>query len=165
MTLILGLLAMATLSPDGATPQPATTQAQVPQDAELVQKARAFLTLVDLFATQAILPSLKQAFDATSAEIGFAVNACTIGMAIAGAGMALFSSRIDRRFGVLLSLALLSVPTALLAFTSDLAVFTALPRLGAALARIGLGRLPEETAPPGALAALSLPALAAARSA
>ncbi len=47
MTLILGLLAMTTLSPDGATPQPATTQAQVPQDAELVQKARAFLTLVD----------------------------------------------------------------------------------------------------------------------
>ena len=46
-----------------------------------------------------------------------------------------------------------------------LAVFTALPWLGAALARIGLGRLPEETAPPGALAALSLPALAAARSA
>ncbi|EQB10902.1 LuxR family transcriptional regulator [Sphingobium lactosutens DS20] len=47
MTLILGLLAMATLSPDGANTQPATTQAQVPQGAELVQKARAFLTLVD----------------------------------------------------------------------------------------------------------------------
>lgn len=47
MTLILGLLAMTTLSPDGATTQPAATQAQAPQDAELVQKARAFLTLVD----------------------------------------------------------------------------------------------------------------------
>ncbi len=43
-----------------------------------------------------------------------------------------------------------------------LAVFTAVPRLGTTLARIGLGRLPEETAPPSALAALSLPALAAA---
>jgi len=86
----------------------------------------AFLTLVDLFATQAILPSLKQAYGATSAEIGFAVNACTIGMAVAGLGMALFSGRIDRRFGVLLSLALLAVPTALLAFTTDLMVFTAL---------------------------------------
>ena len=45
-----------------------------------------------------------------------------------------------------------------------LAVFTAVPWLGMSLARIGLGRLPEETAPPVALAALSLPALNAARS-
>ncbi len=45
-----------------------------------------------------------------------------------------------------------------------LAVFTAVPWLGMALARVGLGRLPEETAPPVALAALSLPALNAARS-
>ena len=45
-----------------------------------------------------------------------------------------------------------------------LAVFTAVPWLGMTLARIGLGRLPEETAPPVALAALSLPALNAARS-
>lgn len=86
----------------------------------------AFLTLVDLFATQAILPSLKQAYGATGAEISFAVNACTIGMAIAGLGMALFSARINRRFGIILSLAVLSIPTALLAFTTDLAVFTAL---------------------------------------
>jgi membrane glycosyltransferase len=46
-----------------------------------------------------------------------------------------------------------------------LAVITAKPWLGAMLARIGIGRLPEETAPPGALAALALPALAAVRSA
>ena len=43
-----------------------------------------------------------------------------------------------------------------------LAVFTAMPKLGTTLARIGLGRLPEETVPPTALAALALPALAAA---
>ena len=43
-----------------------------------------------------------------------------------------------------------------------LAVVTARPAVGAALARIGLGRLPEETAPPPALAALSLPAVNAA---
>jgi membrane glycosyltransferase len=45
-----------------------------------------------------------------------------------------------------------------------LAVLTAVPWLGLRFARIGLGRLPEETAPPIALAALSLPALNAARS-
>ncbi len=46
-----------------------------------------------------------------------------------------------------------------------LAVITAWPSLGSALARIGVGRLPEETAPPSALAALALPALTAARTA
>jgi membrane glycosyltransferase len=43
-----------------------------------------------------------------------------------------------------------------------LAVYTAIPWLGLTLARIGLGRLPEETTPPAALAPLALPALAAA---
>jgi membrane glycosyltransferase len=40
-----------------------------------------------------------------------------------------------------------------------LAVMTASPALGRALVRIGLGRLPEETAPPPAVAALKLPAI------
>ena len=44
-----------------------------------------------------------------------------------------------------------------------LAVLTAIPSLGLALARIGLGRLPEETSPPVGLNALSLPALNASR--
>ncbi|MCC7346634.1 MAG: glucans biosynthesis glucosyltransferase MdoH, partial [Variibacter sp.] len=43
-----------------------------------------------------------------------------------------------------------------------LAVLTASPRAGAMLLRLGLGRLPEETAPPPALQALRLPAVAAA---
>ena len=41
-----------------------------------------FLTLVDLFATQAILPSLAKAYAVTPAAIGFAVNASTMGMAV-----------------------------------------------------------------------------------
>jgi membrane glycosyltransferase len=49
-----------------------------------------------------------------------------------------------------------------LSLSIPLTVLTANPGVGAALARIGIGRLPEETAPPKALAALSLPALAAA---
>ena len=43
-----------------------------------------------------------------------------------------------------------------------LAVFTARPALGRFLTRIGIGRLPEETAPPLALTALALPAVTAA---
>ncbi len=86
----------------------------------------AFLTVVDLFATQAILPSLARAYQVSPAAIGFAVNASTIGMAIAGLAVAFFSSRIDRRLGILLSLALLSVPTALLAVAPNLTVFTLL---------------------------------------
>ena len=86
----------------------------------------AFLTVVDLFATQAILPSLASAYHVTAAAIGFAVNASTFGMAIAGLAVAYFSARIDRRRGVLLSLMLLSIPTALLAIAPNLITFTIL---------------------------------------
>lgn len=44
----------------------------------------AFLTVVDLFATQAILPSLAKHYGVTPAAMGFAVNASTLGMAVAG---------------------------------------------------------------------------------
>jgi YNFM family putative membrane transporter len=86
----------------------------------------AFLTVVDLFATQAILPTLTRAYGVTPAAMGFAVNASTMGMAVAGLVVALFSRRIDRRLGILVSLALLSVPTALLAVAPDLTTFTIL---------------------------------------
>jgi MFS transporter, YNFM family, putative membrane transport protein len=86
----------------------------------------AFLTVVDLFATQAILPSLVKAYGVTPAAMGTAVNASTFGMAVAGLAVALVSRHIDRRHGVVLSLALLSVPTALLAAAPDLTTFTLL---------------------------------------
>ena len=92
----------------------------------LVIGVTAFLTLVDLFATQAILPSLVKAYGVTPSAMGVAVNASTIGMAIAGIAVAIFSRRIDRRRGIMLSLALLSIPTALLAVAPGLAAFTAL---------------------------------------
>ena len=60
----------------------------------------AFLTLVDLFATQAILPSLVAHYQVTPAAMGFAVNASTFGMAIAALVMAFLGRRIDRRRGV-----------------------------------------------------------------
>src|SRR5262245_42591694 len=86
----------------------------------------AFLTLVDLFATQAILPSLTQAYKVTPAAMGFAVNSSTMGMAVAGLVVSLFSQSINRRLGILISLSLLSIPTALLAVAPDLTTFTAL---------------------------------------
>src|SRR5690242_15869160 len=92
----------------------------------LVIGLTAFLTVVDLFATQAILPSLTRHYDVTPAAMGFAVNASTMGMAIAGLGTGFFSPYIDRRRGILLSLAILAVPTALLAVAPNLAVFTML---------------------------------------
>lgn len=86
----------------------------------------AFLTVVDLFATQAILPALAQHYAVSAAAMGVAVNASTAGMAIAGLLTALFSSRINRRLGVMISLWLLAVPTALLGYAPDLASFAAL---------------------------------------
>ena len=86
----------------------------------------AFLTVVDLFATQAILPSLTQAYQVTPAAMSFAVNASTMGMAIAGLTVAFFSRQIDRRIGILISLCVLAIPTALLAVAPDITTFMAL---------------------------------------
>ena len=86
----------------------------------------AFLTVVDLFATQAILPSLTRAYNVSPAAMAFAVNASTMGMAVAGLVVALFAQRIDRRLGTLVSLVVLSIPTALLAVAPDLTTFTML---------------------------------------
>jgi len=86
----------------------------------------AFLTVVDLFATQAILPSLAQFYQVTPAAMSLAVNASTMGMAISGLSVAFFSQRIDRRIGILISLCVLAVPTALLAVAPDLTTFAIL---------------------------------------
>jgi predicted MFS family arabinose efflux permease len=92
----------------------------------LVIGLTAFLTVVDLFATQAILPSLARHYGVSPAAMGFAVNASTFGMAVAGLVVGLLSPHIDRRLGILRSLALLAIPTSLLAVAPDLTVFTAL---------------------------------------
>jgi predicted MFS family arabinose efflux permease len=86
----------------------------------------AFLTVVDLFATQAILPSLARHYQVTPAAMGFAVNATTMGMAVAGLLVGFFSPHIDRRFGILVSLLVLAIPTSLLAIAPNLTVFTIL---------------------------------------
>jgi predicted MFS family arabinose efflux permease len=86
----------------------------------------AFLTVVDLFATQAILPALAAHYGVAPSAMGVAVNATTLGMAVSGLGVALFSARIDRRKGIMLTLFLLAAPTLLLAHAPDLATFTIL---------------------------------------
>lgn len=86
----------------------------------------AFLTVVDLFATQAILPTLARHYNVTPAAMGFAVNASTMGMAIAGLAVGFFSQNIDLRTGILVSLGLLAIPTTLLAIAPNLFVFTML---------------------------------------
>jgi len=86
----------------------------------------AFLTLVDLFATQAILPSLAAAYHVRPAAMGLAVNAATLGMAVGSLAVAFFSRHIERRLGVMVALAALALPTALLAGAPTLGLFAAL---------------------------------------
>ena len=72
----------------------------------------AFLTVVDLFATQAILPALTAAYGVSPAAMGFAVNASTIGMAAGSLAVALFGRSLDRRRGTLsVSYTHLTLPT------------------------------------------------------
>jgi predicted MFS family arabinose efflux permease len=86
----------------------------------------AFLTVVDLFAAQAILPTLQMRYDTTPAVMGLAVNASTLGMAAAGLLVALFSRSIDKRRGTIVSLLLLAGPTAALAHAPNVTTFAIL---------------------------------------
>lgn len=86
----------------------------------------AFLTLIDLFAMQAVLPSLSQRYGVGPAAMGLAVNASTLGMAVSSLATSFLSQHIDRRWGVVISLALLAVPTMLLAGAPDLSSFAVL---------------------------------------
>jgi predicted MFS family arabinose efflux permease len=86
----------------------------------------AFVTVVDLFAAQAILPALSVSYATTPAMMSAAVNSSTIGMAIGGFATALLSHRIERRRGIMLALALLSIPTFLLGELPSLGVFSLL---------------------------------------
>lgn len=85
-----------------------------------------FLTLVDLFATQAILPTLAVRYQASASAIGLAANASTLGMAIAGLLAGALGGGLDRRRGIAASLALLALPTLLLAIAPNLPVFALL---------------------------------------
>jgi predicted MFS family arabinose efflux permease len=118
-----------------------------------------FLTLVDLFATQGILPSLARAYMVSPAVIGSAVNICTLGMAVAGLVVAWFNRLIDRRVGVVVCLAALAIPTSLLAFMPDLTTFAGL-RLAqgvfmSAAFTLTMAYLAESSGPSNAASALA----------
>ncbi len=85
-----------------------------------------FLSLVDLFGPQAIAPALTAKLGVSPGVMGFAINASTLGMAVAGFGIALISRSLDRRLWIWLSLLLLTIPTLSLTFADSIAVFAAL---------------------------------------
>jgi len=109
-----------------ATAAVAPRTSVVPAFSLIIIALTAFLTVVDLFATQAILPAIAAKYAVTPSAAGVAVNSATLGMAIAGVLVALFSQRINRRAGIIASLFLLALPTTLLAHAPDLATFSVL---------------------------------------
>jgi predicted MFS family arabinose efflux permease len=115
------------------TPRTLATRAFTPGAASgrAVIAVMALLTTIDLFAIQALVPSLADAYSVTPAAMGTAVNASTLGMAIGGLAVALFGHRVSPRRGVIASLVLLALPTLALAGADSLAGF--------ALLRVGQG--------------------------
>jgi MFS transporter, YNFM family, putative membrane transport protein len=85
-----------------------------------------FLTLVDLFAAQAVLPALAMHYGVSASAIGLAANASTLGMAIAGLLAGALGRYVDRRRAIWLSLGLLALPTLLLSVAPNLTVFALL---------------------------------------
>lgn len=115
----------------------------------------AFLTVVDLFAAQALLPSLVVHYQTTPAVMGLAVNSCTLGMALGGLAVAFNGHRIERRLGIASCLLVLTLPTLALAFAPNIAAFAALrivqgllmsSAFGLTLAHIGEAVAPEQMA-------------------
>jgi predicted MFS family arabinose efflux permease len=104
----------------------AATRAASPRLPTVVIVVIAFLTLVDLFAAQAILPALAAHYGTTPAATGLAVNATTAGMAVGSLAVAILGAHVDRRLGVIASLCLLAIPTALLSVAPNLGAFGAL---------------------------------------
>ncbi|HEU0311049.1 MAG TPA: MFS transporter [Sphingomicrobium sp.] len=104
-----------------ASPLPALTPGR-----SLLIAVIGFLTLVDLFATQAILPSLAAEYGVTPSEIGVAANSTTLGMAVAGLLVGAFSANVERKRAILVSLLLLAIPTAALAYAPNLTIFSLL---------------------------------------
>jgi YNFM family putative membrane transporter len=98
----------------------------VPRVRSVVIGSIGFLTLVDLFAIQAILPQLAERYQISPAEMGLAANGAALGMAVAGPLAAATLRGLARRTAVWASLASLALPTALLAFAPSLAAFAAL---------------------------------------
>lgn len=85
-----------------------------------------FLSLIDLFGSQALLPQIIAEYGTEPGLSGIAVNAATLGMAITGLLVAWFADRIDRKRGIWICLALLSLPTAMLAMIDSIWVFLVL---------------------------------------
>jgi len=141
----------------GTSAAPATGMRATPR--ALVIGLIGFLTLVDLFAAQAILPTLVETYGVSRAAMGFAVNASTFGMAVSGLVVSLAARRVDRRFGIWLSLALLAIPTSLLASAPDLGTFMALRIVQglfmAAAFTLTMTYLAERAGPQDAAAALA----------
>lgn len=92
----------------------------------LVMGLASSFTLIDLFAPQAITPTLGGAFHQTPQVTGIAVNAAVIGMAISGLLSSLFADRLDRKAVIVGSLLVLGIPTILIGYTSTLPVFAGL---------------------------------------
>jgi predicted MFS family arabinose efflux permease len=92
----------------------------------LLIAAMAFLTVIDLFAAQALLPALAERYGVSPRVMGLAVNSSTLGMAIAGLAVAVMGWQGNRRRAVSASLVLLAVPTLLLAVAPNIEVFAAL---------------------------------------
>jgi predicted MFS family arabinose efflux permease/tellurite resistance protein TehA-like permease len=112
--------------PDRAAAQASTTRQRVQAASGrtvLLLGLAAMFTMQDLFGPDTIAPALTGAFHTTAPQMGFAINAATLGMALAGILTGLFGDRIARKpvmFGALL---LLCVPTVLLAAAPNLVVF------------------------------------------
>jgi predicted MFS family arabinose efflux permease len=88
--------------------------------------AAGFGALLNLYAPQAILPTLARVFDAQPVQVGLTITATTLAVALCGPFAGALADRMGRKRAIVASLLLLAVPTLLCAFARTLPQLIAL---------------------------------------
>ena len=75
---------------------------------------------LEMYCTQPLLPLLRQAFHASEVHVGLTISACTTGVAISAALLAVFGERFHRKRVIMLSMTALACATLLTATATTL---------------------------------------------
>lgn len=79
-----------------------------------------FSAFVDLYATQAVLPELAEAFHASIVEVGMTVTAATLAVALSGPFTGGLADMVGRKRVIVAATLLLTLPTLLIAYVGSL---------------------------------------------
>ncbi|MBS1997854.1 MAG: MFS transporter, partial [Cyanobacteria bacterium SZAS LIN-2] len=70
-----------------------------------------FCAFLNLYATQPLLPSLKDFFGASTSDVSLTVSSTSLGVALAAPIIGVFADRLGRKRVIVPAMALIAIPT------------------------------------------------------